>query len=104
MAVIKNEFLDGYTPVCNDCGVHLCWDISSIEYNERVEFWENWRCKDCKPFAELTFTCECGYQATVQSAKFEGTKHYDIFLDENDNELDECPGCDIPVTEWHELR
>lgn len=35
------------TPICNDCGIALCWDISEEEYSEAVEFWENWICQDC---------------------------------------------------------
>lgn len=38
---------DGWTPICNDCGVALCWDISEYDYNERPAFWDAWLCKEC---------------------------------------------------------
>lgn len=38
---------DGWTPICNDCGVALCWDISEYDYNERPAFWDAWCCKEC---------------------------------------------------------
>ena len=37
------------TPICNECGVYLCWDISEEEYLTRREFWDEWRCKECCP-------------------------------------------------------
>jgi hypothetical protein len=37
----------GYTPLCSECGIHLCWDISEEEYEERQAFWDNWRCQEC---------------------------------------------------------
>lgn len=37
----------GYTPVCNDCGVHLCWDISEEEAAAERGFWEAWLCETC---------------------------------------------------------
>lgn len=40
---------DALTPVCEKCGVHLCWDISQKEYEDDKLFWENWQCKDCNP-------------------------------------------------------
>ena len=47
MAVVTDDFLGGYTPVCNDCGVHLCWGISTYEYEEEKRFWDSWICQDC---------------------------------------------------------
>lgn len=47
MGVEYNQFLGGYTPACNQCGVHLCWDISENEYEEDKQFWEDWICQDC---------------------------------------------------------
>ena len=35
------------TPICNDCGVALCWDISDEEYQEAKTFWDAWICQDC---------------------------------------------------------
>ena len=37
----------GVTPVCNECGVALCWDISEGEYAEDRAFWDAWRCREC---------------------------------------------------------
>lgn len=37
----------GVTPVCNDCGVALCWDISQGEYAQDRAFWDAWRCREC---------------------------------------------------------
>lgn len=39
--------IDGHTPICESCGVCLCWNISDIEANEDRDFWEQWRCEDC---------------------------------------------------------
>lgn len=35
------------TPICNECGVSLCWDIARVEYLEAKAFWDAWRCQDC---------------------------------------------------------
>lgn len=37
----------GVTPICNTCGIALCWDISSDDYDERPAFWDAWLCQDC---------------------------------------------------------
>lgn len=43
-----NGTMDGaVTPICNDCGVSLCWDISIEQYQEDSEFWDDWVCRDC---------------------------------------------------------
>jgi hypothetical protein len=50
MGVIPDKFDPGcLKPICNDCGVALCWDVSIYEYEEAEKFWDNWRCKDCNP-------------------------------------------------------
>jgi hypothetical protein len=38
---------DALTPICNACGVTLCWDIWEGEYEEAKFFWDNWLCQDC---------------------------------------------------------
>lgn len=38
---------EGLTPICNECGVSLCWDISDLEYISYKEFWDDWICQDC---------------------------------------------------------
>ena len=35
------------TPICNDCGVSLCWDIGIDEYQQDKSFWDAWICQDC---------------------------------------------------------
>ena len=40
----------GWTPICEKCGVALCWDISEVEYQEKPLFWDNWTCKECKEY------------------------------------------------------
>lgn len=37
----------GCTPICNICGVHLCYDIGYSDYFENRDFWEMWICEDC---------------------------------------------------------
>ena len=40
------------TPICNSCGVSLCWDISDEDYAEDKGFWDEWCCRDCNPHYE----------------------------------------------------
>ena len=40
---------EAMTPTCSSCGVALCWDISIPEYEEDIEFWDNWECETCNP-------------------------------------------------------
>ena len=47
-----------FTPVCNDCGVHLCWDISQIDYDESKNFWDNWTCRTCDPTYWIDYLAE----------------------------------------------
>jgi hypothetical protein len=35
------------TPICNHCGVSLCWDIATEEYEQDRAFWDGWACEDC---------------------------------------------------------
>jgi ribonuclease HI len=39
----------GVTPICDNCGIALCWDLAESEYNADKEFWDSWRCRDCNP-------------------------------------------------------
>jgi hypothetical protein len=48
MGVIKNKFLDCYTPICDDCGIALCWDIDETIYKQNIKYWDNWKCDACK--------------------------------------------------------
>jgi len=49
MGVHKHKgTMDGsLTPICNDCGVSLCWDIGEPEYAADRSFWDAWVCRDC---------------------------------------------------------
>lgn len=51
MGVVESKQfpLDAVTPVCSSCGIYLCFDIGNEEYNDNIEFWDNWECKDCNP-------------------------------------------------------
>lgn len=42
----------GLTPICNDCGITLCWDIDETTYQKEQAFWDGWRCEDCNPNAK----------------------------------------------------
>ena len=35
------------TPICNECGAFLCWDLCIEEAYENLEFWDAWVCQDC---------------------------------------------------------
>lgn len=37
----------GMTPICNACGIMLCWDIGESEYEADKPFWDGWQCADC---------------------------------------------------------
>jgi len=44
----------GLTPICDCCGVSLCWDISEEQYDEEAEFWDDWICQDCNGGVRLS--------------------------------------------------
>lgn len=46
----------GVTPVCSECGVHLCWDISEQDYEEDKPFWDDWICKECNHGHAMSLT------------------------------------------------
>ena len=48
----SHTFPEALTPICNECGVALCWDISVEDYDERPTFWDDWCCRDCKSVGE----------------------------------------------------
>ncbi len=45
--VSRSTMPGGLTPICNDCGVSLCWDIADADYAEIPSFWDSWICRDC---------------------------------------------------------
>lgn len=53
---IHNGTMDGaVTPICNECGVMLCWDIDVGEYQDAEQFWDDWICQDCNGGVRLSF-------------------------------------------------
>ena len=46
---------DGWQPICNDCGICLCFSISQEEYKRTKDFWEQWRCVYCDKYAIGSF-------------------------------------------------
>jgi hypothetical protein len=47
----NSTMMGAVTPICNECGIVLCWDISLEDYATQKDFWDNWRCKLCDPDA-----------------------------------------------------
>ena len=47
LTVTKGTIPGAMTPVCNDCGVHLCWDVGEEEAESCRAFWDAWVCQDC---------------------------------------------------------
>lgn len=43
------ETVSGYQPICSDCGIALCWELSLEEYIRCQEFWDKWTCSECNP-------------------------------------------------------
>ena len=40
--------MDGaLTPICEECGVSLCWDLEENEALANEGFWNRWKCQDC---------------------------------------------------------
>jgi len=46
--------LGALTPICCECGIALCWDISIEEYAEAKAFWDAWICEDCNDGERLS--------------------------------------------------
>ena len=55
MGVIIKDFGE-VQPICNECGVCLCWSIDSDEYSTYKKFWDNWKCKECNPNYKNSYT------------------------------------------------
>jgi len=50
MGVVPSKMFSGaLTPVCNNCGISHCNDITQNEYEEMKNFWDNWECDVCNP-------------------------------------------------------
>jgi hypothetical protein len=63
MGVIPSRMKDPtfLTPICNDCGICLCWDISVEEYEADKAFWEGWQCEFCLEGREIELDGMIGY-------------------------------------------
>lgn len=55
VTILKSTPSDFLTPICNECGIHLCYDISIQEYNQDKNFWDDWRCDICNPHARGSY-------------------------------------------------
>ena len=53
------------TPICNDCGISLCWDISDEDYEQARAFWDEWICQDCNGGEHLSLKNWMRSNATV---------------------------------------
>lgn len=49
VTVTASTMPGGVTPICDNCGIALCWDLAESEYRMDKEFWDNWQCRDCNP-------------------------------------------------------
>lgn len=47
------------TPICENCGVSLCWDIGRTEYLEAKAFWDIWKCEDCNGSRLSAYAWKC---------------------------------------------
>jgi DNA primase catalytic subunit len=45
--VYRGTMLGALTPICNDCGTSLCFDIDTEEYESNKEFYDEWICQSC---------------------------------------------------------
>ena len=42
-----------YQPVCDSCGIALCWSLTEREYRRTSSFWNIWECSSCNPEVSL---------------------------------------------------
>jgi len=49
VTILKSTMPDAVTPICNDCGITLCYDVGECEYQLNKIFWDDWKCKECNP-------------------------------------------------------
>lgn len=54
ITVLPSNAPDELTPICNECGICLCWSITIDEYNVCPAFWNNWICQDCNGGVKFT--------------------------------------------------
>lgn len=46
--ILPSTWIGALTPICNECGITLCWDISYEDYFDREDFWDDWKCDECE--------------------------------------------------------
>lgn len=59
--VLPRSMPGALTPMCNDCGIALCWDIDEDEYQRNKAFWDAWKCRDCNggtPMSRKSFAAQ----------------------------------------------
>ena len=66
VTVNKSTTPGGVTPICDKCGVSLCWDISDDEYQMDRPFWDTWVCRDCNGGVPLS---RKAYRESVKAAR-----------------------------------
>ena len=47
VVVLVSTMAGSVTPICNRCGVTLCYDVDEDEYDDDQEFWDGWVCESC---------------------------------------------------------
>ncbi|MGV9205609.1 MAG: hypothetical protein ACOC44_16485 [Promethearchaeia archaeon] len=57
---VTNGCLGGLTPICNVCGITLCFEIDPVEYEENTDYWENWCCEECAEYTRKEYLEEQG--------------------------------------------
>jgi hypothetical protein len=48
VTILPSTLDGGLTPICGGCGIKENWDISQEEYNKCPNFWDRWKCKECR--------------------------------------------------------
>jgi len=46
MGIIEKDGRE-FQPICDDCGIALCWSISEREYLIIKDYWDTWKCDVC---------------------------------------------------------
>ncbi len=63
------------TPVCNVCGVFLCWDIAEHEYVHDQAFWDEWICQECHGGVPLSLKAWRRQQGKAQDSSHQTRRH-----------------------------
>jgi hypothetical protein len=49
MGIIADYALEEYQPICDLCGIALCYTVNEYEYLKDKIFWDAWTCQNCDP-------------------------------------------------------